>query len=82
VAKLTSDQRKGMDPGQFALPGKRFPIEDKVHAQKALQLAPRSEKAGNITPEQEASVQRQARTKLKAGKATQRGPKRNKATVL
>lgn len=79
MAKLTTEQRKNLGQDEFALPGKRFPLNDKVHQEKALQLAPRSERAGNITPAQEKSIEAKARAKLRA---TQRGPRLNKGTVI
>lgn len=82
MAKLTATQRKKLGPGEFALPGRRFPINDKVHAEKALQLAPRSEKAGNISPAEEHEVQDEARAKLKAMGPAKRSPKVNRGSVI
>lgn len=63
--KLSTDARNGLKSSSFALPGKRaFPINDKVHAQKALQLVGRSVTAGNTTPAQAATVRSKARAKL------------------
>ena len=64
MAKLTTGQRNKLPGSSFAGPGRSFPINDKVHAQKALQLAGRSEAAGNITPMQEAMIKTKARKKL------------------
>jgi hypothetical protein len=36
MAKLTSKARKNLPSGDFALPGRRYPIEDKNHAKNAL----------------------------------------------
>lgn len=36
MAKLTSKERKRMPAKSFALPGGRYPIEDKNHARNAL----------------------------------------------
>jgi len=36
MAKLTTKTRKKIPSGQFALPGRRYPIEDKAHARNAL----------------------------------------------
>jgi hypothetical protein len=82
VAKLTTQQRKDMGADEFALPGKRFPLNDKGHDEKALQLAPRSEKAGNISKAQEQHVEAEARSKLKAMGPAKRGNRPNKATVI
>jgi hypothetical protein len=63
--KLSPDARNNLKSSTFALPGKRaFPIPDKVHAQKALQLVGRSVAAGNTTPAQAATVRSKARAKL------------------
>lgn len=36
MAKLTTKARKEIPGGEFALPGRRYPIEDKSHARNAL----------------------------------------------
>jgi hypothetical protein len=36
MAKLTAKARKEIAPKNFALPGRRYPIEDKGHAKAAL----------------------------------------------
>lgn len=36
MAKLTTKARKTIPAGKFALPGRRYPIEDKSHARNAL----------------------------------------------
>lgn len=36
MAKLTYRQRKSLSTKSFALPGRRYPIEDKAHARNAL----------------------------------------------
>ncbi len=37
--KLTAKARKAIPTGDFALPGRRFPIEDKSHGRAALSMA-------------------------------------------
>jgi hypothetical protein len=64
VGIINAAMRKKMPASEFALPGKRFPLSDKEHARKALQLAPRSVKAGNISKAQEAEIDAKARRKL------------------
>jgi hypothetical protein len=34
--KLTTEKRKSLKKGSFALPGRRYPIEDMNHARNAL----------------------------------------------
>jgi len=36
MAKLTAATRKKIPTGKFALPGRRYPIEDEAHARNAL----------------------------------------------
>ena len=38
MSRLTAKQRKAMPSSEFAGPGKSFPMNDKVHAEKAVQL--------------------------------------------
>ena len=64
MARLTTEQRKSMSPSEYALPGKRFPLNDKTHEEKAIQLAPTSLHAGNISKAQEQEVIRKANAKL------------------
>lgn len=68
MAKLNSKSRNALPDSAFAGPGRSFPVEDKVHAEKALQLVGRSVKAGNTTPAQAATIKAKARAKLGKGK--------------
>ena len=61
---LTADKRKKMAQALFAMPGHRFPINDKEHARLAISGASRAEHAGNISTSQEASIKAKARAKL------------------
>lgn len=36
MAKLTTKKRNALKTSSFALPGRKYPIEDKSHAQNAL----------------------------------------------
>ena len=36
MPKLTPSTRKKIPDGEFALPGRRYPIEDEAHARNAL----------------------------------------------
>lgn len=38
MARLTAAQRKKLPAKSFAGPGKSFPMNDKTHAQKAVQM--------------------------------------------
>lgn len=62
--KLTTKARAKIPTAKFAGPARSFPIPDKVHAAKAIQLAPRSVAAGNISASQAASIKAKARRVL------------------
>lgn len=51
MAKLTSKERKKLPSSDFALPGGRYPIEDRNHAKAAL-----SRVSEYGTPEEKAKV--------------------------
>jgi hypothetical protein len=78
MAKLTEEERKRLKKSEFAGPGRSFPIEDKIHAEKAIQLAPRAEHAGHITEEEEEHIVAKARKRLHAGNVLARMKKDRK----
>lgn len=51
MAKLTKRMRAAIPTGDFALPGRRYPIEDRPHARNAL-----SRVSQNGTPAEKAEV--------------------------
>ena len=51
MAKLTSKGRKSLAASSFALPGRRYPIEDAAHARNALARA-----AQHATPAEQATI--------------------------
>jgi hypothetical protein len=59
AAKLTSKERSGMGSGEFALPGKRYPIEDKSHARNALARV-----SANGSPAEKAKVRSAVHSKF------------------
>lgn len=62
MSKLSAEQRKNLPASAFALPEKRmFPINDEIHREKAVQLAPRALHAGSITAGEAATVRRKAK---------------------
>ena len=76
MADLDAAKRKEMPKKEFAGPGKSFPINDKEHARLAIGGATRAERAGNISPEEEAKIKSKARAKLdprKVGEALKKG---------
>lgn len=51
MTKLTTGRRNALPESTFALPGRRYPIEDASHARNALARV-----AGNGTPAEKAEV--------------------------
>lgn len=70
MAKLTSKQRSALAPGVFALPGRKYPINDRAHAANAKARATQQYNGGNLTASEKATVDRKANKKL--GKGTKR----------
>ena len=58
MAKLTTAGRKAIAISQFALPGRRFPIEDAAHARNALARAAQGLKAGTLSAAEAATIRR------------------------
>lgn len=56
--KLTAKARKSIKPSNFALPGRRYPIEDPNHARNALARV-----SQHGTPEEKATVRRKVHEK-------------------
>jgi hypothetical protein len=59
MAQLTASSRKAIPTGQFALPGRRYPIEDPAHARNAL-----SRVSQNGTPAEKATVRAKVHRKF------------------
>jgi hypothetical protein len=49
MTKLTTKSRKSLPGGEFALPGRRYPIEDRRHAANAKARALQQFHAGKLT---------------------------------
>lgn len=64
MADLTAAKRKNMPKGDFAGPGKSFPISDPEHARLAIGGATRSEHAGNISEAEADAIKAKARARL------------------
>jgi len=60
MAKLTTQQRKKLPKSDFALPGGRYPVEDKAHARDAKARASQSYNAGRLSATDKAKVDRKA----------------------
>lgn len=61
MAKLSAGKRRSMPKGQFAGPGKSFPVNDKTHQRMAISGATRSYNAGNISKSEEQRIKSKAR---------------------
>jgi len=61
MARLSAAQRRALPSSAFAGPGRSFPVEDKAHAEKALQLI------NNAPPSARARIRAKARAKLGKG---------------
>lgn len=60
MAKLSYKGRQKMPQSKFALPGGRFPVEDKPHARNALARASQGVAKGTLTPAEAAKVRHRA----------------------
>jgi hypothetical protein len=60
MTKLTTEDRKELPAGKFALPGKRYPVEDRAHARNAKARAAQQVKKGNLSKAEEAKVDAKA----------------------
>ena len=60
MAKLSTDARKKLPQKDFALPGGRYPVEDKAHARDAKARASQQVKKGNLSAADKAKVDRKA----------------------
>lgn len=59
MAKLTAAKRNKLATGSFALPGRRFPINDPNHARNALARA-----AQHASPAEQATIRRKVHAKF------------------
>jgi hypothetical protein len=64
MAKLSAEARKRLRAAVFALPGRRFPLNDTTHQREAIPAATRSYHAGNITEQQMEMIKAKARRLL------------------
>jgi hypothetical protein len=60
MAKLTTTARKKLPKSDFALPGGRYPVEDKAHARNAKARASQQLHEGNLSAAEKAKVDRKA----------------------
>jgi hypothetical protein len=65
MTDLTADKRKAMPKSEFLGLGRSFPANDPAHARLAISGATRSERAGNISASEAASIKAKARARLR-----------------
>jgi hypothetical protein len=59
MAKLNAAKRNALATGTFALPGRRYPLEDASHARNALARA-----AQHASPAEQATIRRKVHAKF------------------
>ena len=64
MPELTTKTRNSLASSVFALPGRRFPINDRAHASNALARATQGLKAGTLSSAEASKVRRKANAKL------------------
>ncbi len=65
MTKLTAKTRAAIPTAEFALPGRRYPVNDQAHAANAKSRATQQVKAGNLSPAQAQKVDSAANKVLK-----------------
>ncbi len=60
MSKLTTRARKKLPQSAFALPGGRYPVEDKAHARDAKARASQSYNRGRLSAAEKAKVDKKA----------------------
>jgi len=65
MAKLTTKSRQSLPTKDFALPGKKYPIEDRAHAANAKARATQQFRSGHLSAEDRAKVNAKANAVLR-----------------
>lgn len=65
--KLTAQERKALKDNQFALPGRRYPIQDKAHAEAAKARADEMYKRGYLTRDEHTVILQKANAVIAKG---------------
>ncbi len=60
MSKLTTATRKKLPASDFALPGGRYPVEDKAHARDAKARASQAYNSGHLSAAEKAKVDKKA----------------------
>ena len=69
MSKLTTKSRDKIPTSEFALPGRRYPVEDEAHARNAKARAAQQKKAGRLSAADKAKVDRKANAVLNKKKS-------------
>jgi len=64
MTKLTTKSRKALPTKDFALPGSRYPVEDKAHAANAKARATQQFRAGKLGAKDLATIDAKANAVL------------------
>ncbi len=65
MSKLSTEARKKLPDSDFALPGRRYPVEDAAHARDAKSRASREQHDGKLSAAEKKTVDRKADAVLK-----------------
>lgn len=68
MAKLTAERRNALPEADFALPGRRYPVQDRSHAANAKARASQQLAAGRLTSGQKARIDAKANRVLGYGR--------------
>lgn len=66
MAKLSTQSRNVLPKSDFALPGGKYPVEDKAHARDAKARASQQANKGNLSTADKAKVDRKADAVLRS----------------
>ena len=64
MAELTTKKRKALPSSAFALPGRRYPVQDRAHAANAKARATQQLRRGNLTMAAAEKIRAKANRKL------------------
>ena len=64
MSTLSTKSRKSLPKDQFALPGGKYPVEDKAHAANAIARATQQYEAGKLSAADRAKVNSKANNVL------------------
>lgn len=69
MAKLSTRARKALPKGDFAGPGRSYPVPDKSHAANAKARASQAVNAGRMSAAEKAKIDAKANKVLKGGRS-------------